>query len=637
MNEKLISNLLAQVEQDFGVILQVIVQEPYLCVFINRSPDSQLDYSALTQKIYCALPQEQMPTLVGILFYSRVMGTVTSDWETYVELPSTQEISYPPSSEETQHPSVDQETNEAQLNETSECLVEFDEDLVVEEESLVEHQQENSQTELINSSSTGEITSPLESEESQKNYSFDLSQYCFIRNKGLLNAKILPPSTSIATIIQNLHQVSDTEKQQFLSALKQWIENSQLSLEGFSQEIKKALETITQFDSETQRKALMWLSRYCFNPEETLSQVNAILLAKSTKATPENESSSQETTSENTSQTSPSTKGSQKLKTHKPSLDKKAINIPKKTPKSPSKTKIPLSWIVVWTAFVLMAIGTTFHSNRAASICSSSTSNYCQLVVEIVSGSILKTAAKNAIAVTPQLEVEFQETCSSMGNLQAGIDLKTVMEKDIPPQSIKGEEVLPGIYVADITQANYTTGSSSVRTACVITARSFGQQMDKTNMDVLAVEVIPNDWPKEPYKREVTSIADLQDSLGIFGTLMMLGTGTLFTAIGIILAAISNFGIEIDTVETTFKTAFFFGLVESLFISFWHILITWPPSFFTLLALDSLVLLITSAVVKEFKMQWNLGFRVIAASTAIIIGTRALLNLLLISLISAII
>ncbi|ACK71483.1 hypothetical protein PCC7424_3081 [Gloeothece citriformis PCC 7424] len=588
MNDSLISSHLASVEQEFGIVIQAIVQDPYLCIFINRPPECHLDYSALSQKIYELLPKEEISGLVGICFYSRVMGEVDPDWETYMELSSTEESSNSPL----------ENSDEKDIKPT-----------------ITEHIKQIPDESINYNPKSDEITEP-----------FNLSQYCFTRNQGLLTAKILPPSVTLASFIKTFHQVSDDQKQQFLEALKQWIDSSEIpNIDGLSEDLKTELKTITELNDEKLRKTLIWLSRYCVKTEATLSEINAILSPPTVEESPD---SPLKPSSEKSSDSPSNPKSSVK-----PSSLKAIPNqTTQKTHKSSSRFKIPVSWIALWTAFVVMVIGTFVHSNQAMSICSNSTSIYCNLAVQMIGGSTLKPAIQSAVPLTPSLEGEFKETCINMANLQAGIDLKTVFQNNtIPIQSLIGEEVLPGIYVVDMTQNNYNTGSSSVRVACVITATALGQSTDKNNINILGVEIIPNNWPEDPYKRPVHSLADLQDSLGILSIFMMLGAGTLFTALGIIFAAILNFGIQLDTVETAFKAAFFFQMIDSIFSFFWI------PGLLIMIPSYSLILLLTSFAVKDFKMQWNLGFRVIAGGTAIIVGTRIILSYVLLSLISAII
>jgi hypothetical protein len=86
MNEEAIQQILDQACGDPSLYFQVMQQEPYLYVFINRQTEADLDYDSLTPMIWGAVAQLNLPNMNYLALYSRVLGNADPDWETCLEL-----------------------------------------------------------------------------------------------------------------------------------------------------------------------------------------------------------------------------------------------------------------------------------------------------------------------------------------------------------------------------------------------------------------------------------------------------------------------------------------------------------------------------------------------------------------------
>ncbi len=101
----------------------------------------------------------------------------------------------------------------------------------------------------------------------------NLSEYCFTRNKALLTSKIKPPPSAVANIIYLYHKLPDNQKLEIIPTLKEILRSSKppsIDTETLSKSAQLLLENIQNLEEEKIRKASIWLSRYCFNPVETL-------------------------------------------------------------------------------------------------------------------------------------------------------------------------------------------------------------------------------------------------------------------------------------------------------------------------------------------------------------------------------
>ena len=86
MNEVEIIQALDNACGDSSLNFQIIQQDPYLYIYINREAESEPDYTTLTETIVSTIAALEIRDLEGLWILSRVLGTVDPDWETFVEL-----------------------------------------------------------------------------------------------------------------------------------------------------------------------------------------------------------------------------------------------------------------------------------------------------------------------------------------------------------------------------------------------------------------------------------------------------------------------------------------------------------------------------------------------------------------------
>ncbi len=226
MNKNLIIRTLEDTCQGKNLIFQILEEESILYVYINREAENNLDYENLQERIYTALTELNIPNLLGIALYSRERGQYDPDWESYRALSALSSI----------------------------------------------------QTELIDLDRQAEISLDEEAE-------LELSKYCFIRNHLLLTSELVSPSLEVCKIVAFVHNLSELEKQQILSRLESYFKSKQRpSGEQFSEKIKNGLTSIIELAEKNERQLSIWLSRYCFNPTETMFIVQKVFDFEAKKA-----------------------------------------------------------------------------------------------------------------------------------------------------------------------------------------------------------------------------------------------------------------------------------------------------------------------------------------------------------------
>ncbi|NJN29120.1 MAG: hypothetical protein HC824_00560 [Synechococcales cyanobacterium RM1_1_8] len=81
MDDQVLIHVLEAACGDDRLIFQVVEQGQRLHIFINRGPEDRLDYPALGKKIYQAFRRLRLGGIEGVCLYSRVLGEEEPDWE----------------------------------------------------------------------------------------------------------------------------------------------------------------------------------------------------------------------------------------------------------------------------------------------------------------------------------------------------------------------------------------------------------------------------------------------------------------------------------------------------------------------------------------------------------------------------
>jgi hypothetical protein len=560
------------------LIFQIIDEADTLYVYINRPNETPLEYEVLTAKIVEAIAALNLPDLRCLCLYSRILGKVDADWETFIELPTV---------------------------------------------ALAEPIQENHPLEELSDSIDSESPAP----------EFKLDRYCFTRNRSLLISEILPPHATVAQVIQSFHGLLDRDKQSLLDVLDPFFRSgSRPSLEQLSPESQQWFEQLAQLQNTDLRKASIWLSRYCFAPEATLLAVTAVLEPSVSslpeiKAEPSLQPVSQSPSSSRHSSTLPR---EQEFSPVSSSPSQRQAFGKKRLGQRPKVVWQFIAVPVIWLLFTLTAITYNVHAasnpQEIATLCKTSkgSQSYCKLAAQMVGPQLFEGVAKVSNPVAPELEPQVQaqmlRDCKQEATVNAGKGSDAMGTKQ-PALSEQVEEVLPGIFVADVQQKGAKDGKT-LRTACTFNHIS-GTESPEGDVQLLDSDTIPNEWPRDSYKGK-SSLIKMQETLSAHSALMMMGTNTLFTAVGLLAAILLGLGIAVDSLETLYKSAFVLGIAET-FIGYIPISMLLRGS-----VLEIMALTITSFFIKGLEIDWSRGYRIVMFGALTLICVRALLSWLLI-------
>ncbi|GFE69520.1 phage holin family protein [Chroococcus sp. FPU101] len=658
MTEEEILQTVEQQCQEMGIYFQVFLQVPYLYIYINRETDYPVDYPQLTDKIFKTIAKLPLSDIQGISLHSRILGIVEPDWETYLELPTlttdTDEVIQESiTAPENNYIELEQKSLSPENERLPEIVIEKIQETNLNESSPEIAVEETPETILNESSPELEKTLATEVVEEPTAKPFELSKYCFTRNRSLLTATLPHPPTNIAKMVDFFHVLPN--KQIVVSFLEEIFNTGQTSnTQNHPESIQQWVKEILALDAEKKRKASIWFSRYCLNPNATMEQVQAVLaiIAEQTPATTE------KTPNQPREKTEPSLLTPSKAKPPLP-----AEKSPNQTTDSNSRSKtvskrkkiptwqfsslhLAIAWIIVTVFAIMINFRTMSAALETSPLCTNSpASDECELAVQIVGAPAIELATKShsgepsertkaaaeyegvtadVYTIPYGLSESADRTCAFYGTIKAGMTFKEVAKMMPKPISTAGKIILPGVYFVDVQQNNFKGGSEAIRTACVF---RYQETKQNVNVDTLAIEVIPTQWPKESYEATSQPVA-IQKASGLFSTLSVLGTGTLFTAIGMFVAILLGLGIRANSLDTIFKASFFLGIIETL-LSFL------PIFFIAKIALETLALGLTSAIVKDFKVEWSSGYPVVAAGAIVIMGLRTLLNWIVFSLLLA--
>lgn len=566
MDEKLIIQALKSACVGENLRFQVIVKKSKLYIYINRKADKQLDYNLLTATISEAIANLKFDSLQGLWLYSRILGEIAPDWQTFIKFPL-------PESESVQEAEVIED--KFTQNEKAAAIITQDK---------------------------------------------NINSYCFIHNKTLLSSELLPPQLEIARIVQFFHYLSDINKQLILPLLDKYFRSAHSpDIKDFSVGIQQWFRQIRELNDDKTRKLAIWLSRYCFDTTATMSQVEAAIereIEREKEATPELEELESDIETNTQYSFTPShnisLSDSNMLDDENGENSKKIV-----LPPAVKKLLLPLGWILVTLIFILLGIHTAkssvFISEQTPAICQNITgsSDRCRLAVNLVGEAKLNKTLKTTKLLTPSTETASLYGCQRYANVKAGVPFSNVNPNRTPVISDYGEKILPNVYLVDVRQNNFQAGEATIRVACVYTSGK-----DEISPVLLAADLIPNNWPQEAYGSNLTKSTV---SFGFYDFLIKLGLYPIFTAIGIAIASGFNLGIKVSKSQTIYIVALILGIVQ---------LITGQLPFLGLianLAIPSLITLAIAFLIKDFTINWSAGYLWVAAGTLTIVATRFIL------------
>jgi hypothetical protein len=435
--------------------------------------------------------------------------------------------------------------------------------------------------------------------------SFQLSQYCFIRNRLMLTADLLPPSRSLAQLIQAFHELPATIQAQVLPRLDEVFRTGEIP-----QKLSDAgewLGQLTALSGEDIRKAPIWMSRYCFDGAATLAAIAKVLEPAANPVEPNapapsaiNPAAVAAATA--TARSSP--------RSASPTSAAPAARRPQKTSVSPWAF---FGGCAVVGLIVLLIVVQMTAPPSVAQVCGAKRSPYCKLLVEMIGTQKVQEISKTAQPLSKEVQTELVKGC--VDELKDVIEIKTKKEVD-PQQPLKidSEDILPGVMTTDV---QIGTGAQAERMFC-----SFWGTAKKPKL--AAIDKLPVSWPQQPYK-PVFQSPPPQHAINAYNAFVALGANTAFTAIGLVAVSFLGLSIRFYSFKGLLSTAAFLGWIETL-------LVTLLPGFAVVgIPGECLLMLLASTFIKDFKIDWTNGYFSVSTSVMAFIAVRGILHWLLFS------
>jgi len=494
---------------------------------------------------------------------------------------------------------------------------------------------------------------------------FDLSEHCFIRNRMLLTADIVPPSKAVSKQINAFHDFSMAEKQQMVPQLLLFFKGaptfSMAELPEAQQAWFKAAEALKGDDT---RKLPIWLSRYCLDSEVTLAVVARVFdpslgAAKQSDASeaaddagpesPGHPPQNAEGSSDANARTSGSGGAAHSISGSMAGGTATAPRIAQGRPQSPraaaaEEASAVSQWlwpgIVVIGSVILMGLGMLLAKPAAMStgLCSGSDQpEQCQLATQIVGDQETWDGMKENAQPLPANE-EMREgalavmasSCSLNGAINAEHNSLKAFNGEIEAsRDPQLEAFLPGLWLADVEYPN-AEGPGTVRTACVFSNETIPNRDSTTQPFEMASAVIPVGWPAEAFSNEEAQATEMRLKRA-FQPLFTLGYTLLFTTVGLFAAALLRMAVTARNLTALSQAAIAMAVFESFFELLLPLngLLMFP----FIVARKSLALGLTGAVVPGFKVDWSSGYGSVAGCVAVMVLVRSVLRWLLMLLV----
>ena len=582
---------------------QVIVRDYKLHIYINRQADYIPNYTLLTDTITRAIASLSLDSLAGIWLYSRKLGEVEPDWQIFLDPPTEideEKIDTLGNSKQEEKgfnfPEIEEFVEEDRVKDTGLLL---DSGLIhgqpLEEEEI------NTFTfveKIKTDSSKTQTDTPVEVNQ--------LIQYCFVSNQKILTGDIIPPDKEIIRLVKFFHHLAENNQLKILPALDEYFKKAKVpNTENSPPALKKWVKQITELNEEDRNTVAIWLSRYCFDSSTTLAEF---------KAMEEKKAAAKKVRRNNTEYSF--TPAKKQISTSR--QDEELIEDKFKLPPIVDKLVIPL----VWTLAVIILICLGIYTDRVSvgstsrqipELCQTTigSPNYCRLGVNLAGKDAIARASESIFPLTEVTETVANYGCERFANVKAGLfdDLDPTQN---PVISSQGEKIFPHVYVVQVVQKDLAL-SQNIRVGCVYTA-GVGERSPAK----LASEIIPLNWPSEHYQQTAVSESNL--SFGRYTNLINLGLYTLFSAVGIAIASEFKLGLRVtNRPQTVYLVALILGIVQLVAVNL--------PIFNLIasIAFSLIAILIVSQLIKNFQLNWQDGYPIVAAGILTIVATQFLL------------
>lgn len=623
MDQELIVKALKSACGNKNFKFQVVIEDEQLHIYANHRANYQPNYDLLQENVAMAIASLTLDSLFFIWLYCRPLGKVEPNWQAYVKLPIlvNQEDDDTLNITEDLKSEIDFTHSKETLTKNSNNSIDH---FILQDDELEEDSAEDTgllndtglihgaplkEEEIYNTFAISTIESGNQSENS-KSADADLSkdsnnnsfpQYYFVTNKKLLTSDIIFPSKEIIRLIKFFHHLSENNQHKLLPILQRYFLNKETpNLSTMAIAIQKWFKEVGKLNFEDHHLFAIWLSRYCFAPNNTLEEFEKITAASTTAETAKKAKiRSTEYSFTPADANSVSIAPESFVKSDGTWLNKPKFQLPPMV----NKVMLPGAWILATVILLMLGIitnnsHTVIASSQIPGICSNNVSaNYCRLAVNLVGEKRITQAPKSLFPLTEVTETVATYGCQRYANLKAKIS-NNIAPEQTPVISSHGEKIFPHIYVITAKQKNEQQ-SRNTQVGCVYTT---GER--QRSPELLGADIIPGDWPTEHYQKQ----AGLKDNL-TFGSLTQpinLGLYTIFAALGIAIASWLNLGIKINHSQTIYLLALILGLVQVVVSSI---------SFFGIIEaviLPVVVLSTASLLIKDFQLKWNRGYPLIA-------------------------
>lgn len=245
----------AKLEKFFGISglqIQVVWQDDDLVVVFNRPAADHLEYNQMTKQTVKLLQDLKVPAPQRLIFYSRILGQEEPDWDKIVKVKKAG-VSKPTAAEE------ELTVLQAEEKPVPTQVVSPNKPKRKEKPTPTPIKEEIKESEPI-------VVSPPQ-----------LSDFCFTRNKALVKAELPAPAQKVAEHIKFFHELSERVKLELAPVLEDFFKNpDKTSLVSVPKELRSWFEELKKLKDDEFRSQAIWLSRYCYNPEKTMEEVNAL-------------------------------------------------------------------------------------------------------------------------------------------------------------------------------------------------------------------------------------------------------------------------------------------------------------------------------------------------------------------------
>lgn len=699
MDDQVLIHILEIACSEENLVFQVVEQDRHLHVFLNREPEQVLDYQVVGKKIYQALSRLSLTDVDGVGLYSRVLGEEEPDWEATFRLPQAKQESRatPASAAQVAHKVVQPVQNETQ-RQMSEADTYVMEDVAAQRAEAKKSMAEGGGSQVVATRSATAVAAPAAEAanyplsdldgvtEAAAAYEaaaptvsvvaeslaakpetaapldegFVLSEHCFIRNRMLLTADIVPPSKAVAKQLTGFHEFSMAEKQRMMPQLELFFKGAPtFCAEGLTQAQQSWFQDLEALTGDDARKGPIWLSRYCVDAGTTLEVVARVFdpslgVAKKEEQVVEEPAADAagqggaahsiggsraggREASPRSPQIRPGngTANSARQPSSRQSLGQ-ATRAAGKRPASESQWLWP--GIVVFGSVFLMCLGMIFAKPAvvASDTCNASAApEKCQLATQIAGPEFFEDLGAN-LRPLPVVKAERDLMltraagfCSSVGAEHAGHGDGPSPKKTL--LSSNAQEVLPGVVLTDVMYRN-AGDAGPVRTACVVTYEAWGDPPEDAELGVADSAVIPASWPTEAYDHSKAQEAELRVEQA-FHPLFTFGSTLLFTTVGLFAAALLRMAVTTHNLTALSQAAIAMAIFEGFFDLLLPLngLLMFP----FIVARKSFALGLAGAVIPGFKVDWAGGYMSVAGCVAVMVLVRFVFRWLMITTILA--